>query len=173
MRSFPVLIVVVLACLAMIASAQASPAQLCVANMQLAGAENTDPAGRDLLMKFLAKEKGKSLAESIPINAAEPDKALVQAKAKNCDYLVTTNQTENNTENSQMPMMGTMSQVAMPTFYVTTTYMVTKVSDGSEVTKGEAKASDRGSEENALGFTMHKVADKVTQAIKKAGTAAK
>ena len=87
--------------------------------------------------------------------------------------LVTTNQTESYTENSQMPMMGTMSQTAMPTFYVTTRYQLAKVSDGSEVMSGSEKASDRGSEQNAIGFTMHKIADKVTEAIKKAAPAAK
>ena len=69
--------------------------------------------------------------------------------------------------------MGTFGQTSMPTFYVTTAYQLTKVSDGSEMASGNFKASDRGSEQNAIGFTMHKIADKVTQAIKKAGPGAK
>ena len=65
--------------------------------------------------------------------------------------------------------MGTFGHTSMPTYYVTTTYKLTKVSDGSEVASGNFKASDRGSEQNAIGFTLHKIADKVTEAIKKAG----
>jgi len=63
--------------------------------------------------------------------------------------------------------------MSTPTFYVTTTYKLTKVSDGSEVISGNAKASDRGSEQNAIGYTLHKIADRVTEAIKKAGPPAK
>ncbi len=154
------------------ALSQSAPVQLCVANMQVSKSGTDDPAGQALLLKFLAKEK-KSVATEIPIDASQPDQAMQEAKAKNCDYLVMTDQTENYTENSQMPMMGTMSQTAMPTFYVTTRYQLAKVSDGSEVISGSEKASDRGSEQNAIGFTMHKIADKVTQALKKIGHAAK
>jgi hypothetical protein len=35
------------------------------------------------------------------------------------------------------------------------------------------KASDQSSEQNAIGFAMHKIADKVTEAIKKAGLVTK
>lgn len=171
MRRFP--IAVVLACLSQVAWSQSTPVQLCVANMQISGTDNSNPAARDQLMKFLGKEKGKSVAQAVPIDPSQPEQALQTAKSKNCDYLVTTNQSESYTENSQMPMMGTMSQTAMPTFYVTTGYKLVKVSDSSEVTEGKAKASDRGSEQNAIGFTMHKIADKVTEAIKKAGPPAK
>lgn len=128
-----------------------------------------NPAGRDALLKFLAKEKDKSVAQDVPIDASEPEQALEQAKSKNCEYLVTTHQTESHQENSVMQAMGTFGQTTMPTYYVTTAYKLTKVSDGSEISSGDFKASDRGSEQNAIGFTMHKVADKVTQAIKKAG----
>ncbi len=164
---------VLLTCLSTFALSQSAPVQLCVANMQVSKSGTDDPVGQTLLLKFLAKEKNKSVATEIPIAASQPDQAMQQAKAKNCDYLVTTDQTESYTENSQMPMMGTMSQTAMPTFYVTTRYRLAKVSDGSEVISGSEKASDRGSEQNAIGFTMHKIADKVTQALKKVGHAAK
>jgi hypothetical protein len=126
-------------------------------------------AGRDLLMNFLSKEKNKSVAQDVPIDASEPGPALQEAKSKNCDYLVTTHQTESHQENSVMQAMGTFGQTTMPTYYVTTAYKLTKVSDGADVSSGDLKASDRGSEQNAVGFTMHKVADKVTEAIKKTG----
>ena len=153
---------------ACMATAQSSPAQLCVANMQSVNA-GTGATGRDLLMKFLAREKGKSVAQDIPIDASEPEQALAQAKSKNCDYLVTTNQTESHEENSVG--VGPFGQTSTPTFYVTTAYKLTRVSDGSQVASGSFKASDHGSEQNAIGFTMHKIADKVTQEIKKAGPA--
>ena len=173
MRHLPLVVFAAFLCsCACIATAQASPAQLCVANMQSVNA-GTGPAGRDLLMKFLGKEKDKSVAQDVPIDASTPELALQEAKKNSCDYLVTTNQTESHQENSQMPAMGTFGQTSMPTFYVTTAYQLTKVSDGSEMASGNFKASDRGSEQNAIGFTMHKIADKVTQAIRKAGPGAK
>jgi hypothetical protein len=61
----------------------------------------------------------------------------------------------------------------MPTFFVTTEYKLAKVSDGSDMSSGSFKASDRGSPQNAVGFTMKKVADKVTETIRKAGPVAK
>jgi hypothetical protein len=149
-----------------IASAQSSPAQLCVANMQSVNA-GPSAAGRDALMKFLAKEKDKSVAQDIAIDASEPEPALQQAKDKKCDYLVTTAQTESHQENSVMT--GAFGNTTTPTFYVTTAYKLTRVSDGSEVASGTLKASDHASEQNAIGFTMHKIANKVTEAIKKTG----
>jgi hypothetical protein len=172
MRDF-ILVVFAFLCLSSCsATAQSSPAQLCVANMQSVNA-GTDTTGRDLLIKFLAKAKDRSVAQDVPIDASEPEQALQQAKSKSCDYLITTHQTENHQENSQMQGMGTFGQTSMPTYYVTTTYKLVKVSDGSDVASGNYKASDRGSEQNALGFTMRKIADKVTEAIKKAGPTSK
>jgi histidyl-tRNA synthetase len=168
MRHFSIAVFALLCLSAYIATAQSSPAQLCVANMQSVNA-GTDTIGRDMLMNFLSKEKNKSVAQDILVDASEPEQALQQAKSKNCDYLLTTRQTENHQENSQMQAMGTFGQTSMPTYYVTTTYKLTRVSDGSDVASGNLKASDRGSEQNALGFTLHKIADKVTETIKKAG----
>ena len=54
--------------------AQASPAQLCVANMQ--SVARLDTTGRDSLMKFLAKEKDKSVGAAVPIDASDPGPAL-------------------------------------------------------------------------------------------------
>ena len=169
MRYFPLVISAAFLCVSTcMVTAQTSPVQLCVANMQSVN-EDSSTTGRDLLMKFLSKEKDKSVAQDVPIDASAPEHALPDARTKNCDYLVTTHQTESHQENSQMQAMGTFGQSGMPTYYVTTTYKLTKVSDGSDLANGTFKASDRGSEQNALGFTMHKIADKVTEAIKKAG----
>lgn len=168
MRHLPtVVFATFLCCFTYAATAQSSPAQLCVANTQMAGKSGAGTDGRDALIKWLGKEKDKSVAQDVALDAAEPEQALQQAKSKNCDYLVLTNQTEMHQENSLMT--GAFSTTSMPTFYVTTAYKLVKVSDGSEVSSGNLKASDRGSEQNAVGFTMHKIADKVTEAIKKAG----
>jgi histidyl-tRNA synthetase len=155
-------------------AAQNSAVQLCVANMQLAGNPSANPTGRSLLIKFLQKQKDKGIAtEAVPLEASAPDQALAAAKQKNCGYLVTTDQVESHQDNSQMPSMGTFSTTSTPTFYVTTKYKLVKVSDASELSSGSFKASDRGSEENAIGFTMHKIADKVTEAIRKSGAVSK
>ena len=166
MRHFSYVVFALMCLSACIATAQSSPAQLCVANMQNHGEPETGTMGRDSLMKFLSKEKDKSVAQDVPINASLPAEAMQEAKNKNCDYLVLTNQTESHQENGVMT--GAFSTTSMPTFYVTTDYKLTRVGDGSEVASGNFKASDRGSEQNAIGFTMHKIADKVTEAIKKA-----
>jgi len=162
---------IVLGCLGQITWAQSAPVQLCVANMQISGSRIANPAGRELLLKFLGKEKDASVAQDVPIDALQPDEALQQAKAKNCDYVITTNQIESHSDSTISGAETNINRLSTPTFYVTTTYKLTKVSDGSEVLSGNAKASDRGSEQNAVGFTMHKIANKVTEAIKKAGPA--
>ena len=150
-----------------IATAQPSSAQLCVANMESIHTGPGTATGRDLLMKFLAKEKDKSVAQPVPINSFDPEQALKEAKSKNCAYLLTTKQTESHIENSYMT--GAFGETSSPTFYVTMVYKLTKVSDGSELASGNVKAADHASEPAAIGTTMHKIADKVTQTTKKAG----
>ena len=76
---------------------QNSPTQLCVANMQLEETGSSNPVGQAALMKFLAKEKDKSLAY-IPIDPVEPEQASQAAKSKDCAYVVTTRQTESHVQ---------------------------------------------------------------------------
>jgi hypothetical protein len=139
--------------------------------MQMSGSVASNPVGRDLLIKALSKEKpDKALSiENVIIEQAVPEEALAAAKQKGCDYVVTTNQSESHTDSSYWGQ----SNVSMPTFFVTTEYKLAKVSDGSDMASGSFKASDRGSAQNAVGFTMKKVADKVTETIRKAGPVAK
>jgi hypothetical protein len=155
-------------------SAQGPAVQLCVAGMQVAGSSASDTVGRELLIKFLNKEKpDKALPiENVPIPPAVPEDALAFSKQKGCDYLVTTNQTEVHSDSSWGSGPGATS-LNIQTFFVTTAYRLTKVSDGAEMSSGPIKASDKGSEQNAIGFTMKKIADKVTEAIRKAGPIAK
>jgi len=149
------------------ATVQSLPAQLCVANMESVHTGPVTTTGRDLLIKFLAKEKDKPLAQAVPINAADSEQAIKEAKSKNCAYLLTTKQTESHIENSFMT--GVFGDTPSPTFYVTMVYKLTKLSDGSELAGGNVKAADHASEPGAIGTTMHKIADKVTQTTKKAG----
>ncbi len=152
--------------------AQEPTVQLCVASMQVNGG-GSDLAGQNLLVKFLNKEKPNQALSiaNVPIPQAAPEEALASAKGKSCDYVVTTNQTESHSAASYNT--GRYSPVNAPTFFVTTAYKLTKVSDGSEVSGGQFKASDSGSEQNAIAFTMKKIADKTTEAIRKAGPLAK
>ncbi len=125
-----------------------------------------------MLIKSLSKEKNKGLSiESVPLPPASPEQALAAAKQKGCDYMVATNLTDTHSVNSLST--GRANPINTPTFYATTAYKLTKVSDGSEVSSGSFKASDSISEQSALGVTMKKIADKVTDVIRKAGPVAK
>ena len=153
-------------------SAQGPAVQLCVATMQMSGSNDTSPEGRDMLIKSLSKEKNKGLSiENVPLPPAPPEEAMVAAKQKGCDYMVATNLTDTHSVNSYST--GRANPVNTPTFYATTAYKLSKVSDGSEVSSGSFKASDSISEQSALGVTMKKIADKVTDVIRKAGPVAK
>ena len=153
--------------------AQGQAVQLCVAGMQVSGVNESSGVGQEALIKFLKKEKpDKALpTESVTIPSSTPEDALVAAKQKGCDYLVTTNETNAHAVDSWST--GRTAPVNTPTFYVTTAYKLNKVSDGSELSSGSFKASDSSSEQNALSATMKKIADKVTETIKKAGPIAK
>jgi hypothetical protein len=157
--------------LAILGFAQGPSVHLCVAGMQLNGGSSSNVAGRDVLIKFLSKEKGDKVLsiENEPISPSVPEDALAVAKQESCDYVVTTNQTENTSESSYWGASG----VNMQTFFVTTAYKLTKVSDRSELSSGSVKASDKGSEQNAVTITLKKIADKVTQTIRKAGPVVK
>jgi hypothetical protein len=143
---------------------QDATVKLCVANMEISGAEASSTAGREQLIKFLNKEKpDKALSiENVLVVPSSPSAALAAATDQKCDYVVTTNQAESHIESSNS------GSVSLPAFYVAVSYKLTRVSDSSEVTSGSVKASDYGSEPSAVGFAMHKIASKVTEAIKKA-----
>jgi hypothetical protein len=119
---------------------------------------------RDTLIKWLAKQK-KGPVQGVPLDAALPDEAMAEAKQKNCDYVVTTNLIEDHTESGYAPGAGTTT-TSIPNFFVTVTYKLNRVADGTEIGGGSFKAQDTGSPQNAVGFTLNKVAGKVTAAIK-------
>jgi hypothetical protein len=176
MRSFALVSALASLCIFSLPGSAQSPAvQLCVAKMQVSGSNNTNPVGQDQLMKSLNKEKpDKALSiGNVPIPPAVPEEALVAAKEKSCDYLVTTNQVETHST-AGVSKIGGLGTVNTQTNYVTIAYKLTKVSDGSELSSGSFKASNDGTDANpAIGQCMKKVADKVTEAIKKAGPVAK
>ncbi len=137
---------------------------VCVGILQSAGGNVSGTVARDTLIKWLGKQK-KGQVQSVPLDASIPDEAMAEAKQKNCDYVVTTNLTEDHTESGYSPGAGTTTS-SIPNFFVTVSYQLNKVGDGAEVSKGSFKAQDTGSSQNAIGFTMNKIAGKVTQSVK-------
>ena len=155
-------------------SAFAQPAtavRVCVASLERAGGGVSPTASRDALIKFLGKQKNLQL-DVAPLNAVGLNEALAEAKGKNCDYVVTTKLAELQSERGSSPPVGGTTPVEILTFHVTVDYKLNKVSDGAEASGGSFKASDQGSPQNAAAGTLRKVADKVADSIKKAGSPA-
>jgi len=137
---------------------------VCVGELEGAGGQISGTVARDTLIKYLNKQKKPPLT-SVPLESSLPNEALAEAKQKACEYVVTTNLVEVHTESGYSPGMG-MSGVNVPHFFVTTSYKLNKVSDGAEVLSGSFKAQDTGSPQNAVGFTLNKIAARVDGAIK-------
>ena len=76
-------------------------------------------------------------------------------------------------ERGASPAVAGTTPVETQTFHVTLDYKLNKVSDGAEASSGSLKTSDPGSAQNGVIAAMRKIADKVADAIKKAGTPAK
>lgn len=164
MRHLAVLFLFVLAVSVFLAVAQSSTkTQVCVAALDSNGSTASPTLVRDDLIKFMAKVKN-SQAEGVPLNVVAQDLAIKQAKEKNCEYVVTTQVTE---EHSDTGYTGGLAGVNMQTIYVTVDFKLIKVSDGTEQTKGSVKASDRGSAQNAIIATTKKIAEKVNESVKK------
>jgi hypothetical protein len=147
----------------LLADDAASP-HVCVGVLQSAGGSISGTVARDTLIKWLGKQK-KGTVQTVPLDASVPDEALVEAKQKNCEYVVTTNLVEDHTESGYSPGAGTTTS-SIPNFFVTVTYKLNKVADGADVASGSFKAQDTGSPQNAVGFTLNKIAGKVVQAVK-------
>jgi hypothetical protein len=144
-------------------SQDAGSGKLCVSGMQGAGGNTSATLSRDALIKFLEKQKNlKGTTE--PLTASTPDEAAAEAKQKGCGYALTTALTEDHMESAYGP--GVLMSTSIPTFFVTVGYKLVKVSDGSEVSSGSAKAQDTGSQQHAVDFTMNKIAGKVSGALK-------
>ena len=124
---------------------------------------------RDALIKFLGKQKGLQ-AEEVALNTSDAAEAMTQAKDKQCDYLIKTTVSEVHSESgyttTQAGGISTQSGVNLLTFFVTTSYRMYKVSDGTEQASGSVKASDRGSAQAAVIATTKKIAEKVAGPIK-------
>ncbi len=150
------------ACLPVLAAD--SGTHVCVGVLGSAGGQISGTVARDTLIKWLDKQKKPPLA-TVPLDSSAPDEALAEAKQKNCEYVVTTNLVEDHTESGYMPGTGGTT-ASIPNFFVTTSYKLNKVSDGAELSSGTFKAQDTGSPQNAVGFTLNKIAGKVDGAIK-------
>jgi hypothetical protein len=166
------LLATVLLCLPLAFAQPATAVHVCVASLDGAGGGASPTASRDALVKLLGKQKNAQL-EGVPLNAVGPTEALIEAKEKNCDYVVTTNMVGLQSERGASPAVAGTTPVETQTFHVTLDYKLNKVSDGAEASSGSLKTSDPGSAQNGVIAAMRKIADKVADAIKKAGTPAK
>jgi len=146
------------------AAAQASTPRVCVAKLQTNQGTISPAAGQDSLIKFLSKQKSAQM-EEVALDASLPNEAMTQAKDKKCDYVVDTDVTENHADSGYT---GGFAGVNLQTFYVTVAYKLSKVDDGTEVSSGSFKASDRGSAQNAAIATTKKIAEKVAESVKTA-----
>jgi hypothetical protein len=137
--------------------------KLCVSGMQGAGGSTSSTRSRDELIKSLEKQKNlKGTTQAL--DASTPDDAATEAKQKGCGYVLNTALTEDHMESAYGP--GVLMSTSIPTFFVTVGYKLVKVSDGSEVSSGSAKAQDTGSQQHAVEFSMNKIAGKVGGAVK-------
>ncbi len=168
MYRFAICAIFVALCLAsfpILAEDNAGP-HVCVGVLQGAGGQISGTVARDTLIKHLNKQKKPPLT-SVPLESFLPDEALAEAKHKACEYVVTTNLVEAHTESSYPPGVSP-NAASVPNFFVTTSYKLNKVSNGAEVSSGSFKAHDTGSSQNAIAFTLNKMAAKVDGAIKAA-----
>ncbi len=152
-----------LASIPILAEDNAGP-HLCVGVLEGAGGQISGTVARDTLIKHLNKQKKPPLT-SVPLESSLPDEALAEAKQKACEYVVTTNLVEAHTASAYPPGVSP-NAASVPNFFVTISYKLNKVSDGAEASSGSFKAQDTGSTQNAIGFTLNKMAAKVDGAIK-------
>ena len=141
----------------------ASGSKLCVSIMQGSGGNTSPITSRDTLHKALEKQKNLKGTTEI-LNASTPEELSAEAKQKSCAFLLMTNLAEDHTESAYGP--GVLMSTTIPTFFVTVDYKLEKISDGSEVSSGSAKAQDTGSQQNAVNISMNKIASKVGGALK-------
>jgi hypothetical protein len=166
MYRFAIYAIFVALCLASssVFAGDAAGTQVCVGALGGAGGGVSGKVARDTFIKSLNKQKKPPLT-SVPLESSLSDDVLAEAKQKTCEYVVITDLVEEHTESSYVTSMSG-AQGNVPNFFVTTNYKVKKVSDGSEVASGSLKAQDTGSPQNAVDYTMNKMAAKVDGAIK-------
>ncbi len=165
MYRFAICAIFVVLCLVCLpALAQDTPGtHVCVGTLAGAGVQVSGKGSRDTLIKFLAKQKKPPLTLA-PLESI-PDDNLVEAKQKACEYVVRMDLVELHTESGYLTAMSG-AHGSVPNYFVTISYKLNKLSDGSEVSSGTFKAQDTGSPQNAVGFALNKIAAKVDGAIK-------
>jgi hypothetical protein len=144
------------------AFAQSSPARICVAEIETHEPSISPIAVRDPLIKFLTKQKGLQ-AEEVSLDTSDSATAITVAKEKKCDYVVDTTVTEVHADSGYT---GGLAGVNLQTFFVTTSFKLSKVNDGALQANGAFKASDRGSAQSAVIATTKKIAEKIAESIK-------
>jgi len=122
-------------------------------------------AGRDRLVKSLNKQK-KSQVEAIPIEGSQVSD---EARQKNCEFVVVTEQTGMETENQVN--FDRMQTTNVPKYKVTLEYKLYRVSDGTVVATGSAKAEDVASPGDVEGLALDNVAKKIPGDMKNAAAA--
>ena len=125
----------------------------------------TPAAGRDRLVKSLNKQK-KSQVEAV---ALEGDQASDEARQKNCAYVVGTTQTD--MQAGSDVEFGRTTTANIPKYKVAVEYKLYRVSDGTVVASGSAKAEDTASAQDVEGQALDGVAKKVSVDIKNATAA--
>lgn len=160
---FAILVALCLASLPIVAEDTAGT-HVCVGVLGSAGGQVSGKVARDNLIKSLNKQKKPPLAP-VPLESFLPAEAMAEAKQRACEYVLITDLVEQHTESGYLTAMSG-AQGSVPIFFVTTSYKLKKVSDGTEVASGSFKAQDTGSAQTAVAFTLSKMAAKVDGAIK-------
>jgi formiminotetrahydrofolate cyclodeaminase len=125
-------------------------------------------AARDKLVKALGRQKDKKAQlalEGVAIDATASAAIMAEATQKNCAYVVQTKLTETHEQGNVSGRAGNASNV--PEYSATIDYKLFRVSDGSTVGSGSAKATDVGSAAEIVAQALDHVAGKVLADIKK------
>ncbi|MDR3749083.1 MAG: hypothetical protein P4M04_13175 [Acidobacteriota bacterium] len=125
-------------------------------------------AARDKLVKAIGHQKDKKAQlalDGVAIDATAGDAIMAEARQKNCEYLVRTKLTEAHEQGNVSGRAGNASNV--PEYSATIEYKLFRVSDGSTVGSGSAKATDVGSAAEIVTLALDHLAGKVMADIKK------
>jgi hypothetical protein len=128
----------------------------------------TAETARDQLVKTLNKQK-KSPVQAVPLTASAGNQISEEARQKNCQFVVFTDETEAHAEAQTQGKPGVNTNI--PEYHATIEYKVYRISDpATPVATGSAKAHDIGSQGDVVKQALDNVAKKVTADIKNAAT---
>ena len=127
---------------------------------------------RDRLVKALKHKKGKNqeiAVEAFALNESERSKALAEAKAKNCEFLLSSHLTDVQTseKGQATDLQGSISVVPVITAKVA--YELTRVVDGAAYAIGSVTSDEQSSIPDAVLQAMGAVGAKAMLDLKKGG----